>query len=110
MYVPDPKNPDERTDTNAGTDTDACVWSEVEVCVGIICACLPTFRALFNRSLHKWRGSARSDCIDLAHRPSATPDVNRVAFEVLDDEGLCPSKVPHSSIVKVDVEDGSCFS
>ena len=31
------------------SDVDACVWSVVEVCVGIVGACLPTYRPLFLR-------------------------------------------------------------
>jgi len=33
-----------------GSDVDSCVWSVAEVCVGIVGACLPTLRPLFNRS------------------------------------------------------------
>ena len=29
------------------TDVEPAIWSIVEVCVGILCACLPTFRPLF---------------------------------------------------------------
>lgn len=31
------------------TDADAAIWSTVEVCVAIVCACLPTLRPLFRR-------------------------------------------------------------
>lgn len=30
----------------------AAVWSSIEINVGIICACLPTLKALVNRCLH----------------------------------------------------------
>ena len=31
------------------SDADAATWSTVEVCVAIVCACLPTLRPLFRR-------------------------------------------------------------
>ena len=31
------------------SDVDACVWSVVEVCVGILSACMPSYRPLFLR-------------------------------------------------------------
>lgn len=106
MYVsPDPKDPIYCPDNYAGTDTDACVWSEVEVCVAIICACLPTLRALLNQSSYKRRGCGESERVDLARRPStsALPEENREIFEVLNDEGLYPSKSPRSSFAEVTV-------
>lgn len=37
---------------STGSDVDGCVWSVAEVCVGIVGACLPTLRPLFNRGHH----------------------------------------------------------
>ena len=41
------KHPASHTDARTGNDAGAWVWPEVEVCVAIICASLPTLRALF---------------------------------------------------------------
>lgn len=38
------------------SDVDACIWSVVEVCVGIVGACLPTYRPLF---VYLWGEDAR---------------------------------------------------
>lgn len=37
---------------STGSDVDGCVWSVAEVCIGIVGACLPTLRPLFNRGHH----------------------------------------------------------
>lgn len=51
------------------SDVDPCVWSAVEVCVGIVSACLPTLRPLWTvlmkprpifRNLQGWRDGDES--------------------------------------------------
>ena len=34
------------------TDVEPAIWSIVEVCVGILCACLPTYRPLIVSAFH----------------------------------------------------------
>lgn len=56
-----------------GTDTDTCIWSMVEVCVVIVCACLPTLCVLFKRILYfGMHHSLGSDQVNLAQWPSST--------------------------------------
>ncbi len=38
----------ELTISHAGSDINGAIWSILEVCVGIVSACLPTLRPLFN--------------------------------------------------------------
>ncbi|KAK3176963.1 hypothetical protein OEA41_008289 [Lepraria neglecta] len=69
------------------TDTDACIWSMVEVCVAIVCACLPTLKVLLNWILHgKWADSATPDItsIRLPRYPSLTPDERRPGYKSKD--------------------------
>lgn len=79
---PDPKDPIYRTDAHIGTDN---AWSEIEVCVAIICAYLPTLRALRTWSLHKRRDFAGSDRVNLALGLSVNVEDNRVNSQVVDD-------------------------
>ena len=75
------------TDTSVGTDTDACIWSMVEVCVAIVCACLPTLKVLLNWILHGKRAdSAAPDIIStsLARYPSLTLDERRLGYKSKD--------------------------
>ncbi|MCJ1272070.1 hypothetical protein MMC22_011977 [Lobaria immixta] len=41
------------------SDVDACVWGVVEVCVGIVSACTPTLRPLFNWVFHGLRANSK---------------------------------------------------
>jgi len=38
-----------RADRTTGNDIDGATWSVIEVCVGVVSACLPTLRPLFHR-------------------------------------------------------------
>ena len=61
-----------------GSDVEPCVWSVVEVDVAIICACLPTFRPLFDR---KVRGSSkRLHNLELATDHSFSPFNRRSGY------------------------------
>lgn len=54
----------------------------VEVCVAIVCACLPTLRPLFNKSFHsrKLEYSAGTNNVDLARWPSVMLNDRRVGY------------------------------
>ena len=39
----------------------AFIWSSVEPNIGIVCACMPTFRPLIRRWLPKWFGGGSSE-------------------------------------------------
>ncbi|MCJ1426353.1 hypothetical protein MMC29_004256 [Sticta canariensis] len=60
----------------AWSDVDAAVWGAVEVCVGILSACLPVMRPLFNWVFHGFGATPKDSqgpkpiCSDL-HRPPA---------------------------------------
>ena len=56
----------------------------VEVCVAIVCACLPTCRVLFSKlMLRKWLGSTPY-LVDMPHYPSLTADERRPGFRSKD--------------------------
>ena len=89
------------TDTRTGTDLEACIWSEVEVCVGLICACLPTLRALFNPSFYQRSDSAGLGVVDMTRLRTATPEESPRIIEPVDEEGLYRSKLPYSHAAEV---------
>ena len=67
-------------DKVSGTDVDACVWSMVEVCVAIVCACLPTCRVLFSRLVLRKRVDSVPYLVDMPRYPSLTADERRPGF------------------------------
>ena len=44
-----------------GSDVQPCIWSLVEVCAGIVCACLPTFRPLFDKKVRGKRSQQSNE-------------------------------------------------
>lgn len=63
-----------------GSDVEPCVWSVVEVDVAILCACLPTFRPLFDPKVR--RSSKRGvQSVELATDDSFTPPNRRSGYE-----------------------------
>lgn len=67
-----------------GSDVKPCVWAVVEVCMGILGACLPTFPALFRwKSVQLHRGPSRmshSKSADSSQYPVLKPDERRSGF------------------------------
>ena len=55
-----PDSPGDKTDRTSGSDVEPCVWSVVEVDVAIVCACLPTFRPLFDPRVRASSNRAQS--------------------------------------------------
>ena len=74
-----PNRSSESTDIVIGSDVEPCVWSVVEVDVAIVCACLPTFRPLFDRKVR--RSSSRSQSVELAAGGSLAPSNRRSGYE-----------------------------
>ena len=75
------------TDKLSGTDVDPCVWSMVEVCVAIVCACLPTFKVLFNRLIRPKRVSTSTAYIvDMPRYPALTTDEHRSDYRSKESE------------------------
>ncbi|KAK0511558.1 hypothetical protein JMJ35_006131 [Cladonia borealis] len=66
------------------TDVDPCVWSLVEVCVAIVCACLPTFRVLFNRLILQKRVGSSAYLVDMPRYPSSTTNERQADFRSKD--------------------------
>ncbi len=62
-----------------GSDVEPCVWSVVEVDVAIVCACLPTFRPLFDRKVR--RTNKRDQSVELATDHSFAPPNRRSGYE-----------------------------
>lgn len=64
-----------------GSDVKPCVWAVVEVCLGILGACLPTFPALFHwkgvRSSRKPSRKAHPESADSSQYAVLTPDERR---------------------------------
>lgn len=64
-----------------GSDVKPCVWAVVEVCLGILGACLPTFPALFHwmsvRSNRKPSRMPNSESADSSQYAVLTPDESR---------------------------------
>ena len=65
------------TDTTWG-NVGAAIWSSIEVNVGIICACLPTMKALVSRALPRLLHSTPSDRVEL---PPHTFRLNSVGVD-----------------------------
>lgn len=71
----------DETDVLPGSDVEPCVWSVIEVDVAIICACLPTFRPLFDPRVRHSSKRGQSiqlttdDSIALSHRKSGYENV-----------------------------------
>lgn len=67
-----------------GSDVKPCVWAVVEVCLGILGACLPTFPALFRcksvRNNRKTSAVSLSRSNDSYQYPVLTPDERRIGF------------------------------
>ena len=67
-----------------GSDVKPCVWAVVEVCLGILGACLPTFPALFRwktvRNSRRPSGMSHSKSTDSSQYPVLTPDERRSGF------------------------------
>ena len=79
-----PNNPGDRTDRTPGSDVEPCVWSVVEVDVAIVCACLPTFRPLFDPRVRA--SSKRAQSIELAIDASKAPLNRRSGYENMEGE------------------------
>lgn len=67
-----------------GSDVKPCVWAVVEVCLGILGACLPTFPALVRwksvRNNQRPSGMSHSISVDSSQYPVLTPDERRSGF------------------------------
>lgn len=67
-----------------GSDVKPCVWAVVEVCLGILGACLPTFPALFHwksvRKNQRPSGISLSKSADSSQYPVLTTDERRLGF------------------------------
>lgn len=67
-----------------GSDVKPCVWAVVEVCLGILGACLPTFPALVRwksvRNSQRPSGMSHSISVDSSQYPVLTPDERRSGF------------------------------
>ena len=67
-----------------GSDVKPCVWAVVEVCLGILGACLPTFPALFHwksaRNSRRPSGMSHPNGVDSFQYPVLTPDERRSGF------------------------------
>ncbi|KAL9607133.1 MAG: hypothetical protein Q9167_007926 [Letrouitia subvulpina] len=74
------------------SNVDPCVWSVVEVCVGIVSACLPTMRPLFLHFYHQ-RTKPRPSISWPGTSPNALPqepqgvDTARIALKAADERG-----------------------
>ena len=75
----------DNADTLPGSDVNPCVWAVVEVCLGILGACLPTFPALFRwKNARNHRGPSRmprSESADSSQHPVLMPDERRSGFK-----------------------------
>lgn len=67
-----------------GSDVEPCVWSVVEVDVAIVCACLPTFRPLFDRKVR--RSNKRGRSVELAVDHSFAPPTRRSGYKNVEGE------------------------
>ena len=56
----------------------------VEVCVAIVCACLPTCRVLFSRLMPRKRVGSIPYLVDMPRYPSLTADERRPGFRSKD--------------------------
>ena len=76
--------PHRTTLTNSGSDVKPCVWAVVEVCLGILGACLPTFPALFRwktvRNNQRPSRISHVKSADSSQYPVLTPDERRSGF------------------------------
>lgn len=79
-----PNSPGDETDRTPGSDVEPCVWSVVEVDVAIVCACLPTFRPLFDPRVRA--SSKRVQSIELAIDASKAPSNRRSGYENMEGE------------------------
>ena len=74
----------DNTDKSLGSDVKPCVWAVVEVCLGILGACLPTFPALFRwksvRNNRRPSRISRTKSADSSQYPVLTPDERRLGF------------------------------
>ena len=74
----------ENTDKISGSDVKPCVWAVVEVCLGILGACLPTFPALLRwksiRSNQRPRQLFQAKSTGSTQYPVLTPDERRSGF------------------------------
>lgn len=74
----------DNTNKLLGSDVKPCVWAVVEVCLGILGACLPTFPALFRwktvRNSRRPSALSHSTGGDSSHYPILTPDERRSGF------------------------------
>lgn len=66
------------------SDVEPCVWSVVEVDVAIVCACLPTFRPLFDPKVR--RSNKRGQSIQLATDDSFAPPHRKSRYENVEGE------------------------
>ncbi|KAM0796141.1 hypothetical protein BDR22DRAFT_893479 [Usnea florida] len=66
------------------SDVEPCVWSVVEVDVAIVCACLPTFRPLFDPKVR--RSNKRGQSIRLATDDPFTPPQRKSGYENVEGE------------------------
>lgn len=66
------------------SDVEPCVWSVVEVDVAIVCACLPTFRPLFDRKVR--RSNKRGRSVELAVDHSFAPPTRRSGYKNVEGE------------------------
>ena len=79
-----PNSQGDKTDRTPGSDVEPCVWSVVEVDVAIVCACLPTFRPLFDPRVRA--SSKRAQTIELATDASKAPSNRRSGYENMEGE------------------------
>ena len=73
-----------RLTEHQGSDVEPCVWSVVEVDVAIVCACLPTFRPLFDPKVRA--SSKRAQNIEPAIDASKAPLNRRSGYENMEGE------------------------
>lgn len=79
-----PNSPGDKTDRTPGSDVEPCVWSVVEVDVAIVCACLPTFRPLFDPRVRA--SSKRAQSVERATEASNAPSKHRSGYENVEGE------------------------
>ena len=79
-----PNSFSDNTEILLGSDVKPCVWSVVEVDVAIVCACLPTFRPLFDRKVR--RSNKRGQSVELATDHSFAPPNRRSGYENVEAE------------------------
>ncbi|KAJ6114835.1 hypothetical protein N7486_000613 [Penicillium sp. IBT 16267x] len=68
--------------------TNSFIWSSVEPCIGIICACLPTIRPLIRRMFPDWLGSGRQGLSTSPSYKSTSYHSSGKAFRPQDEEEI----------------------